>query len=342
MHRERDRPKGADMKMRCSLVAAAALFATLAPPPDARATGAMDGPEAGILTNQWVSLSIRGSAGYLNGEARELVYSQIGGSQYKVSELIWDLDNLVMAGISGSAVVADRFHLRAGFWAAINEGSGQMEDYDWLMYEHDSPWTDWSLSDVDVTEASMFDINLAVDVVEFRGVTLRGMVGYKQDHWAWTDHGVRHVYSSDPFSPTGFRDEVAEDDRTTGIEYTQDFFIPYLGAEAEYRRGGLEVGLRVTYSPIVSADDEDLHVYRELLFEESFSNGTYFGVGLHALYAFESGFFVAGGIDYQVIPEFEGDMTVTDLSTGEVWNSSSSAGISHESYMLSLSVGFSL
>ncbi len=331
------------MKMRCSLVAAAALLTTVSPLREARAAGAMDGPEAGILTNEWVSLSIRGSIGYLNGEARELVYGQAGAdSQYKVSELIWDLESLAMAGLSGSAVIADRFHLRAGFWTAISEGSGQMEDYDWLMYESGSPWTDWSLSDVDVTEATMFDINLAVDLYEHRGVTLRGLVGYKQDHWAWTDHGIRHIYSSDPFSPTGFRDEVAEDDYSTGIEYAQDFFIPYLGGEAEYRRGGLEVGLRVTYSPIVSAEDEDLHVYRELLFEESFSNGTFVGVGFHALYAFESGFFVAGGIDYQVIPEFEGDMTITDLSSGEVWDASSSAGISHESYMLSLSVGFSL
>lgn len=330
------------MTTRRSIATALTLATLLAVPCVAPAIGAWDGPETGTLRiwNGQAGLSLRGSVGYLNGEARELVYSDLDGYRHQVSELIWDLRDLAMVGISGSAHFARRFHVRAAFWTAANEGGGQMEDYDWLMYEPDSPWTDYSLSDVDVTSASIVDLAFAVDIVSYKGFTLRGLAGYKQDYWAWSDYGVRHVYSSDPYSPGGFRDDVADEDGSTGIEYEQIFRVPYLGGELEFARGAWEANAYLKLSPIVTADDEDLHVHRHLLFEESFDGGTFVAAGVQVLRTFESGLYVAGAFDFQTIPEFDGDMTITDLDTGEVWSESDSAGISHFAYMLSLSLGY--
>ena len=114
------------MTTRRSIATALSLATLLAVPCVAPAIGAWDGPETGTLRiwNGQAGLSLRGSVGYLNGEARELVYSDLDGYRHQVSELIWDLRDLAMVGISGSAHFARRFHVRAAFWTAASRAAG--------------------------------------------------------------------------------------------------------------------------------------------------------------------------------------------------------------------------
>jgi len=268
------------------------------------------------------------------------VYTDVEGSRYKVSELDWDIKNVVMAGANLSIAFQNQFWFNAGLWGAATHGSGQMNDSDWLLGEQGSPWTDWSLSEVDVTRATLLDLNVAVEVARFGGLGVHGIIGYKYNAWRWEDHGVRHIYSTDPTVLGGFRNDVAADDGHTGIIYEQWFHIPYLGAGLNYTNGGWVADGYALVGPYVVANDRDQHLNRQLLFEEDFSGGQYYGAGVRAAYAFHNGLFLAAALDGQMIPEIIGNTTVTDLRTGERSTSGNTAGIANQAWMFSLSGGY--
>ena len=289
-----------------------------------------------VTSNRYASFSVQGNVGLLNGSAVESVYTTVEGARYKVSELDWDIKNVVTVGASASLVVQNKIWLNAGLWGAATKGSGQMNDWDWLIGEPGSPWTDWSLSEVDVTRASLLDLNVAVEVMRSGGLSLRGIAGYKYNAWKWEDHSVRHIYSENG----GFRNDVAEEDGHTGIIYEQTYHIPYFGAGVNYTTGGWVVDGYVLIGPYVTATDRDQHLNRHLLFEEDFSGGQYYGAGVRAAYTFSCGVFFSAALDGQMIPEIIGDTTMLDLTTGERDVSGNTAGIQNSVWMASLSGGY--
>ncbi|MDD5676603.1 MAG: omptin family outer membrane protease [Kiritimatiellae bacterium] len=328
-----------ESSLRLVVALAAVVFAGLFNPSTAPALQATEGPNAAAVTTGVFSASVRLSGGWLNGQAREIVYEQVDGARYKLSELQWDMKNLVMAGGVASVRILDLLSINAGFWGAGNKGNGQMDDTDWLLHQHDSTWTDWSLSDVDVTRAYIFDLNAAVECLRFEHMALRAMVGYKENRWAWEDSASRHIYSTAPATPGGFRDDVGEDNGENGINYEQTIRIPYVGLGAALAIQRLDFDLYFNYSPLVQAKDEDHHVLRDVWFEETFKNGNYFGAGLRATYTFPCRVFFSGRFDYQVIPEIIGDTEIWD-ATGTS-SSTDSAGLENECWMLSLEGGYS-
>ena len=91
------------------------------------------------------------SFGLLNGEANEHVfdYETADGSRRQLSRLDWDLKNVVMGGVNFSVRplnmvrgidvgpdltfnTANGLTINFGYWSALTEGNGEMEDYDWL------------------------------------------------------------------------------------------------------------------------------------------------------------------------------------------------------------------
>lgn len=292
-----------------------------------------------VTSNRFVSLSVQGSVGLLNGSAQENVYTAVERQRYHLSELDWDIRNVVMVGAEVSVAIQNQIWLNAGLWGAATHGNGQMNDWDWLLEEQGSPWTDWSLSDVDVTTARILDLNVTVEFMRLGAVGLRGIAGYKYNNWQWEDHGLQHIYSTNPTTPNGFRNDVANENGSTGINYEQTFHIPYLGVGLNVTNGAWTVD---AYGLIgyVKANDRDQHLNRNLLFEEDFNGGQYFGAGVRAAYNFHCGLFLAAALDGQVIPEIIGDTTVTDLSTGQRESSTSTAGIQNQIWMLSLSGGY--
>lgn len=289
-----------------------------------------------VVSNKYASLSVQGSVGLLNGSAVETVYTTVGGASYKLSELDWDIQNVVMMGANLSVVVQNQIWLNAGLWGAATHGSGQMNDWDWLLEEQGSPWTHWSLSDVDITRASLLDLNVAVEVARIGALGVRGIAGYKYNAWRWEDHGVRHIYSVNG----GFRNDVAADDGGTGIIYEQWFHIPYVGAGLNYTNGNWAVDAYALLGPYVVAKDRDQHLYRDLLFEEDFNGGQYYGAGVRATYNLSAGLFLSAALDGQMIPEIVGDTTLINQRTGMRETSLGTAGIENQVWMLALSGGY--
>lgn len=277
------------------------------------------------------------SLGVINGEANEHVYNNevIPGSRYQVSRLDWELKGVVMGGGSGSVRLLDKWTLNGGLWLALTQGSGEMEDYDWL--DPRAPdWTHYSLSEVDVTSGYILDLNAAWDLVEWNGLEARALAGYKQDGWTWEDRGVLLLYPEFNYIPQDL-------DGVNMINYEQEFRMPYLGVSADWRGNGIAISGHVIYSPYLWAKDWDEHVTRNLYFRETFAGGNMLGIGCEIRYDFPQGpvpgLFLSAALDYQKIDLIIGDMEVLDATTGEFGGEKDAAGIENEYLAISLGVG---
>lgn len=318
------------LRTRFVLALAYALLAYPAVSPAIHASGTLPALHVG---NDKLAMSLQGSIGLAQGEAREVVYSVDElGREFKLSELFWDIDEVVMAGGSLSVQVGPRYRVQAGYWAAITEGSGRMDDYDWL-YGPETPWSDWSLSDVEVKDSYAFDINVAADFYRQGGLSFAGVLGYRQDQWGWNDQAVRFIYSE-----SDFRDSYGELAGEAAITYEQQFRIPYAGVTATLngRRASLEAYFH--YSPIVEAEDHDYHILRDTKFDSEASNGDYYGTGIRAGYRFTHQLSGTVSAEWQVIPEMRGDTTIEDGAGSET--NPDSAGIANQWMMLSMSIGY--
>ena len=284
------------------------------------------------------------SLGLVNGEAQEHVYDYDGpgGSQRQLSRLDWDIKNVLMGG--GSLSVRpfnqqrnflERFTINGGMWVALTKGSGEMEDYDWLD-TGSSGWTHYSLSDVDVTEGYIFDLNLAFDVWANQAFTVQVMAGYKQDGWTWEDSGKFLLYPQYGYIPQ----DLGGDNM---INYEQEFRMPYLGATVDWNWQALTISGYLTWSPIVEATDWDEHVARDMHYKETFKDGDMLGLGLEARYDLTkmgfSGWFLTAALDYQKIDRIVGDMQAHDGGTGETFSEKDIAGIENNTLLISLGGG---
>ncbi|HPC58658.1 MAG TPA: omptin family outer membrane protease, partial [Kiritimatiellia bacterium] len=218
------------------------------------------------------------SLGLANGKAKEHVYDYDGpgGARRQLSRLDWDIKNVVMGGGSLSARLMDKLTVNAGLWLALSKGGGEMEDYDWLGPVYGVPAelnTHYSLSDVDVTAGYILDLNVAWDLVQRNGLVARVMAGYKQNGWTWEDRIRYMVYIDDYFIPDY---SYAGDN---GINYEQEFRIPYLGASADWMWNQFTFSGYLTWSPIVEATDWDEHVLRDTHYKETFTGGDMLGFG---------------------------------------------------------------
>jgi plasminogen activator len=291
---------------------------------------------APAMTDGQISMAFQGSLGVLNGEAKEHVYDYDTGARRSLSRLDWDLKNIVMGGVNGSFRVMDKLTVNGGFWTALTEGDGEMDDYDWLN-ENSSDWTHYSLSEVDVTEGFILDINVAWDLIVWDQGVARVMAGYKYNKWSWEDHGVYLLYPEYGYVP-----EPLNGDNM--IDYEQELNVPYVGGSVDWSPlSDLTLSGYAIYSPIVSASDRDDHKARTLLFTETFDTGDLFGLGVEARYTFTQlgmdNVFVSASLDYQVLDLMIGDMEVTDYSTGETGGDSDVAGMENEYVTLSIGCG---
>jgi len=293
---------------------------------------------AGRTAGNELSLAAQFSLGLVNGEAREHVYDYDGpgGGRRQLSRLDWDLKGVAMGGGSVSVRMLKKLTLNGGVWLALSEGSGEMEDYDWMLV-NSGDWTHYSLSDVNLTEGYLLDVNVAWDLLDnWNNMTARVMAGYKQNGWTWEDEGIFLLYPEYGYVPQDLGGENM-------INYEQEFRIPYLGVSADWTSGGWTLSGYAIYSPFVSATDWDEHVARDAHFEETFDGGDMFGLGLEVRYDIQQGFFknafVSAAVDYQMIDLIVGDMTMRDGSTGAIGSEKDVAGIENKFLVMSLGGG---
>jgi plasminogen activator len=307
-------------------VPARAMHASSAPP---------GGPQAQVGP---VSFSLGASIGLVDGTAYERVYApQV--RDFKVSELTWDLKNIAMVGVQGTAEIEKRFRINLGYWSAVSEGDGSMVDRDWLLLDADSDdeWTHESRHpDTTLDSGSMLDLNLDVRAFSLGALSVSGIFGYKRDEWEWSARGGDYVYTWDTngdglISGDEFRAYRGSfPDGQLVIKYRQEYEVPYLGVGCEGEWGTFGVHGHLLYSPWVSAADHDDHVLRDITFEGDFSDGSWFGAGLSANWLFAPRWFATAAVEYQKYDEMTSDVTIYG----------DSSSVEMETVMLLLAAGF--
>lgn len=318
---------------------ASALHATSAPP------GAAQGQLGGL------GFALAGSFGQVGGTATELAYAYPRGDQFKLSELEWDIEDVAIAGIQGSAAIGSRLSLNLGFWWALNEGDGSMRDRDWdylddidqgLVDVDDISDDDWTHESnhphMDVEEGTIFDANLSFRALQSGPFSVSAILGYKRENWQWSAWGGSFLYSVYGFRDYGgwFLDADGEDLHV--IDYEQEYRIPYVGVGATWQGSLVQVEAHVLASSMVDAEDHDYHVLRDLNFDAEFSEGNYVGLGLGVRWFFLPQWFAGANVEYEKIDGLTGDVTVTSREGSVVYRNGS--GIEMEAAALTFSAGY--
>lgn len=285
--------------------------------------------QSALLTDEgsdWFSARI--SAGVLNGVSHELVYFNNG--TYKVSELIWRLEDVPVIGLSASAKLPWDMTLSIGGWSQVTNPSSHMEDYDWDNTIHPTDWTHFSHTKTELDRAEMLDANLLVPIIKGKYAALSGLIGFRLDHFQWTDGAGYYIYSSDP----GFRDLKGTFPDEPGIMYEQLFMAPYFGIQVEGGIGDFTLSARIAGSRWAWAKGKDQHFNTGGTFRDFFYNVPYITCGGEAGYRLTDDVSVALSFDAQKYFHTIG-YTIEDDHRYD-----NTGGISHKSWMTNLSLEY--
>jgi len=287
-----------DVKTVCATLAVVALAAAPAPR-TATAMHATGGPEIAMRSEETpLGFSMRGSMGYLNGNANRATYAENpDGSRRQLTSSSWDLRGLFMLGCEATAEVMDRIRINAGLWKAMNEGSGETDEYRWLWIGHE--WSHWQHGSVDVINAFMFDINASLDLVNYQGILLSALAGLRRDSFAWLDSALWYTETK-----TTFRDVHGTYNGQNTIGYRQDYWTPYAGGDARASFGPADVELYLLFSPVSIGSDLIHYKNREnktfpqgLHVESGPGLGGYIAAGGRGLYNVTDNLFAGAGLD---------------------------------------------
>ena len=281
------------------------------------------------------------------GEAREHVFvpksdsasyaADLGlkddGKRHQLSRLDWDLA-AAMIGFAGS-IRYDRFSLNAGIWYG---GSGEdadldMKDYDWMAGDH-LPYTEYSRSDTELTDAWMIDANVSYDFLRDESSAAYAFVGFRWQQWEWECDGWNDFCYSDN-NWVWFRDKGHI------CDYEQQLNFAYLGVGGEWKiSDSVALSAYFAYAPVYGGKDHDKHlaVYKDFKEDFDYDDGEVYAVGV-ALdwYVTEKASFTLA-IDWQRATLHEGDMNLNNYGEGEYLEEEDGAG--YENEYVAFTLGF--
>ncbi len=273
-----------------------------------------------------------GSVNYVRGISNEYVYDSDTGE--KISQLDWEIEDVVMAGGVLSVWFSRKVQLNLGLWAAVTQGNGYMQDWDWDS-SLGSGWSHWSRSPVDLEDAYILDLNIGYEFDLGRGISLTPLLGFKFDYWEWADHGGEYIYSRNG----GWRNESGTFPDETGIRYEQRVYIPYLGMNLGVIRGRFFANAHVKGSLWAKTKAEDEHLKRSMVFNDRIVNQPFLGTGVALGWQVSQSWVIRMGYDFQKLYSTKGDSHGIDYSTGDTWFDVDAAGAAHESHSIYLSAG---
>ena len=265
----------------------------------------------------------------LNGPANEIVYWS-SSSDKKLSELIWNLDNVNLIGVGTTYNINENGSINFDFYMNADTGKSDMTDYDWTNY-NSSNWTHWSNSPTDITKVYKLDLNFKYISSVRENLDFFIMAGYKLDIYKWVAIGGDYIYPSE----SGSLQDIPV------ISYNQYFNVPYVGLGAVLNMSNFSFTGKLIYSGAVIAKDEDTHHLRDLYFEEYFEGAKMLGLILRGEYNFTENFAILGSVDYSKYYLNKGYTIETDLTDGSTTTyGEGSAGIENETSMISLGLNY--
>ena len=286
-------------------------------------------------------------ASFVAGEANEHVFypkaasaeyaKEFGvpddGKRHQLSRLDWDIA-ATMIGFAGS-VRYDRFSFNAGIWYG---GSGddadlEMKDYDWMAGDQ-NPYTEYSRSDTELTDAWMIDANVSYDFLREEAFIGYAFVGFRWQQWEWECDGWNDYCYSD------YNWEWMHD-KNHICDYEQQVNFAYLGVGGEWKLSdSLALSAYLSWAPVYGGKDHDKHlaVYKDFKEDFDYDDGEVYalGVALDWYVAEKASFTLA--IDWQKATLHEGDMKIDNYGEGTYTEGEDGAG--YENEYIALTLGF--
>ncbi len=193
--------------------------------------------------------------------------SDIAGNTVE-SELKFPLQTTLL-GLNGSVIGQDgrgrdQFSVSLHWWTNIDNGSGKLEDSDWLSDSVDIALVGSPHPGLDIYSTS--DISQKTTILDLRGwynfwpaerVTIGPLGGFLYQHFSYDASNLNQV-GFGPYA-TLFTGSVPGKVLTYEVTYT----IPYIGAHSEMRIGSRFAALiDLGYAPYATAEDRDDHILR--------------------------------------------------------------------------------
>lgn len=279
-------------------------------------------------------LSLRVNQSFLSGSANEIVYRDLAGN--KLSELNWGIKDVKLIGIGASYGPISGLSINTDFYINYNEGTSEMDDYDWLDYSR-ADWTHFSNSPTDITQVYKFDLNTEYTLLSTDLINLFVTLGYKADTFKWVAVGGTYIYSDDDGG--NFRAYQGSFPNEPGISYNQSFKCSYIGLGSKINLGSFSLEGKLNYSAKVEVKGEDTHHFRDLYFEDYFSNGELIQLNLQGNFILNDNMTLIASYDYTKYFLNKGYTVSTDLITG-VSSTSGFGGAGIENYSTMINLGF--
>ena len=249
-------------------------------------------------------------AGFLYGQAEEIVYRFPGDSQY-MSLLLWDLKPLVYAGLAGNFGPRNKFEhngwIAAGsFKFGFPHKTGIMENRDWLGAGNNV--THFSQHNLFSQSVFLVDLSLGYSWRLNDYLALHTFAEFSFLHFSWIAKGGSGQY---PFGQVSFNGPV--------IEYRQNWFIFSPGISLKGRINHLfSLEGRFNYSPLVFCAARDRHIERDTVFLDYLWWGHYFKAGGKLIFSVISNMDLTLYLNYLHITETRGNTNISGVIYNDV------------------------
>ncbi len=249
------------------------------------------------------------STDYYAGEIREIVYPSSGWTNDYLSELTWNINNIVM--LTGHFTAEyKKLALVISAGTAVNSGTGDMDDYDWGD-SSTKDWTNWSNSDIFMDKSMILDTSLLYTVSESDAVSFPIGAGYRLNYMSWTDKAWDYIYKGTWNSDGSFYYYEQPDEGNFGgisaitYMFVQNIFYGTAGVVLETER--FKGAVKWFLSPYIYTWDKDHHILRNTFFIDRFTSGMWQRIECSLGYKVNRSGMINMSISYEELPETRGD-----------------------------------
>lgn len=236
--------------------------------------------------------AIGGPVTYPNGE---LAGQSV--QHFPFSELEWPMD-IWLARIDAVAHIGTSWRINARLKKNISDPGDPLLDRDWIIPGSLDVYSESNVSDFD---AMIWDFDVEWVFLRKPSWKLFTGVGYQYQNFSYESQLIQQ------FSPSGLFPEFnLYGDGSASIAYEISYKMPYFLIGTEFNlTPGLSIAGNFSYSPLVEAEDKDVHLSRDKTGIGSM-DGNAFMIDVSGTYHFTTPWFVEAGFNYTMI-EVEGD-----------------------------------
>lgn len=274
-------------------------------------------------------------AGYLNIQSQEIVFGS-GSDTDELSRLDWTADAVWVLGAKGRLTnPKSRFHISLDGWTKIYAAGVKMVDRDFQDEEFPNLQTDISIHNNTKLHAALgIDLELGSDFLFSKNPKSSWSLGYlygaKYAKVEWDAYGGKYSYDNGEYVghfPSSLK----------VISYTQNYLIPYLGLEANWKYDScFNFRFFGKYSCLGVIVTKDEHWLRSLTFTDTFRYVHYWIAGIEGVYRYTECLSANVKYSYDRLDREKGHTHVH--KKGKYRGSAKVAGIENTFQMLTLGV----